>query len=117
MTAQPIRPGDVWILDSDPTRDDERDDEGSDERPVLVVSSRSHLELTNSALASVLSLTSVERSDCPHRVHVSAADSWVITEQVRTVAARRFRRFAPELAPTDEELADVRRALADMLIV
>ncbi|GAB3544721.1 mRNA interferase MazF [Actinopolyspora lacussalsi] len=111
MTAQPISPGDVWIVDLDPVHDEEQ----AGQCPVLVVSSRFHLELTNSALVNALPLTGEERSERSQRVHVAAADSWVATERVHTVAARNLRRFAPELAPTEEELSEVRRALARTL--
>ncbi|SFD68158.1 mRNA interferase MazF [Actinopolyspora alba] len=111
MTAQPISPGDVWIVDHDPVHGEEQ----VGQCPVLVVSSRYHLELTNSALVNVLPLTREERSERSQRVHVAAADSWVVTERVRTVSARNFLRFAPELAPTEEELSEVRRALARTL--
>jgi mRNA interferase MazF len=108
----PIAPGQVWFVDFDPVRGREQ---GKD-RPALVVSSRFHLDLTLGQLISVLPLTSVERRGWVHRVHVSSGGGWVITEQIRTVAADRFRRYAPELAPSDDELGNVRHALAQMLI-
>lgn len=111
MKRAPIRPNEVWFVDFDPVRGHEQ---GKD-RPALVVSSAFHLEITGGSLIAVLPLTSRERSGWLHRPHLKAADGWVITEQVRTVSAQRFRRPAPELAPTDEELATVRRILARML--
>jgi mRNA interferase MazF len=42
---------------------------------------------------------------------------WVITEKVRTVSANRFRRYAPELTLSADELNEVRHVLAQMLIV
>ena len=65
----------------------------------------------------MLPLTSRERRGWLHRTQLSAAGGWVITEQVRTVSAQRFRRPAPELAPSDDELATVRRVLGRMLTV
>lgn len=41
----------------------------------------------------------------------------MITEQVRTLAAQRFRRPAPEIALSNEELAEVQRVLARMLFI
>lgn len=113
MNRPAIRPGDVWFVDFDPVRGHEQ---GKD-RPALVISSQFHLELTESGLVSVLPLTSRERPGWLHRIHVTAAEGWVITEQVRTVAVQRFRRSAPELALTEEELGQVRRVLARMLTV
>jgi mRNA interferase MazF len=51
-----------------------------------------------------------------HRIHVAAGGGWVVTEQIRTVSINRFRRYAAELSLTAEELRDVRRMLAQMLI-
>ncbi len=64
---------------------------------------------------SVLPLTSRERPGWLHRIHVSAGDGWVITEQIRTIAAERFRRPAPEISLSTDELADVQRVLGKML--
>lgn len=68
-------------------------------------------------MITVLPLTSVERAGWVHRVQLANGGGWVITEQVCTVSAQRFRRLAPEIAPTDKELAEVRRVLAQMLTV
>lgn len=106
-----IEPGQVWFVDFDPVRGREQ---GRD-RPALVVSSAFHLELTMGQLVSVLPLTSVERPGWLHRVQL-ASGGWVITEQVRTVSADRFRRYAPELALSPVELAEVGRVLAQMLV-
>jgi mRNA interferase MazF len=106
-----IEPGQVWFVDFDPVRGREQ---GKD-RPALVVSSQFHLALTLGQLVSVLPLTSVDRPGWLHRVRV--ADGWVITEQIRTVSADRFRRPAPEITLTPAELAEVRHVLAQMLTV
>jgi mRNA interferase MazF len=68
-------------------------------------------------LVSVLPLTSVDRPGWLHRIHVAAGGGWVITEQIRTVSADRFRRYAPEITLSREELDDVRHVLAQMLLV
>lgn len=83
----------VWFVDFDPVRGREP---GKD-RPALVVSSGFHLDLTMRELIGVLPLTSVERPGWVHRVRVASGGGWVITEQIRTVAADRFRRYAPEI--------------------
>jgi mRNA interferase MazF len=52
-----------------------------------------------------------------HRVHVVSSGGWVITEQIRTVSADRLRKYAPEIALSEDELDEVRHVLAQMLIV
>lgn len=53
-----------------------------------------------------------------HRVPVGGGGGgWVITEQVRTIAVQRFRRPAAEIMLSDNELAEVKRVLAKMLLV
>lgn len=113
MSLPPIEPGSTWFCDFEPVRGHEQDKD----RPALVVSSALHLQLTGGALVSVLPLTSGERPGWLHRVPVSAGRGWVITEQVRTLTAQRFRRPAPEIALSDDELAEVRRVLAKMLLL
>ena len=103
----------MWFVDFDPVRGREQ---GKD-RPALVVSSRFHLDLTTGHLVSVLPLTTVERRGWMHRVHVASGGGWVVTEQIRTVSADRFRRYAPEIALSKDELDEVRHVLAQMLIV
>lgn len=102
----------MWFVDFNPVRGREQ---GHD-RPALVVSSRFHLDLTRGQLVTVLPLTSVERSGWLHRVHVAAGGGWVITEQIRTVSADRFRRLAPEITLSAGELDEVRHVLAQLLI-
>lgn len=103
----------MWFVDFDPVRGREQ---GKD-RPALVVSSQFHLELTLRHLVCVLPLTSVQRHGWLHRVQVAAGGGWVITEQVRTVSAERFRRYAPQIQLSAAELDDVRRVLAQMLFI
>lgn len=110
MTEREVRPGDVWFVNFDPVRGHEQ----GEDRPALVVSSYFHLEITGGSLVAVLPLTSRERPGWLHRIRIAGAGGWVITEQPRTVSAQRFRRPAPELAPTGAELAEVRRVLARM---
>ncbi|GAB3537222.1 hypothetical protein GCM10027403_20770 [Arthrobacter tecti] len=113
MSKPPIQPGSVWFCDFEPVRGREQ---GKD-RPALVVSSTFHLRLTGGALVSVLPLTSAERPGWLHRIPVANGSGRVITEQVRTIAAQRFRRPATEIALSDDELAEVRRVLARMLFL
>lgn len=112
MTQPALAPGQVWFTDFEPVRGREQ---GKD-RPALIVSSEFHLALTAGQLVIVLPLTTVERPGWLHRV-ATGSGGWVITEQVRTVSATRLRCFAPEIALTADELADVRRVLAHMLTV
>jgi mRNA interferase MazF len=113
VNRPPIEPGQVWFVDFDPVRGREQ---GRD-RPALVVSSHFHLDLTARRLVSVLPLTSVERPGWVHRIRVGSGQGWMITEQVRTVSADRFRRHAPEITLSATELNEVRHVLAQMLIV
>ena len=112
MSRPPIEPGQVWFVDFDPVRGREQ---GND-RPAVVVSSRFHLQLTASRLISVLPMTTVERPGWVHRVRVGSG-GWIITEQIRTVSADRFRRYAPEITLSPEELVQVRHVLSHLLIV
>lgn len=73
------------------------------------------LKLTRGTLVTVLPMTTVEKP-WRHRLPV-AAGGWVITEQVRTVPAQRFRRPAPDIALTDHELSQVSAILARMLML
>ena len=82
-----------------------------------MVSSRFHLGITLGQVVSVLPLTSVERRGWMHRIHVAAGAGWVITEQVRTVSITRFRRYAPEITLSGDELDEVQHMLAQMLTV
>ena len=91
-----------------------RGHEQAGDRPVLVVSSHFHLDLTGGALVTVLPVTSRYRSGWLHRVQLGDS-SWVITEQLRTIATSRLRRRTPELDPDRDALTDVRRVLAAML--
>lgn len=112
MSRPRIEPGQVWFVDFERVRGR---GQGND-RPALVVSSRFHLDLTAGELVSVLPLTSVERRGWIHRVHVKSGSGWVITEQIRTVSANRFRRYAEEITLSSDELNEVRHVLAQMLI-
>ena len=103
----------MWFCDFDPVRGREQDHD----RPALVVSSAFHLTLTGGALVTVLPLTSVQRPGWLHRIRVSTGGGWVITEQVRTLAAQRLRRPAPEITLSKEELGEVQRVLARMLFL
>lgn len=108
-----VEPGQVWFVDFEPVRGREQ---GKD-RPALVVSSLFHLGITMGQLVTVLPLTTVERPDWAHRVHVAAGGGWVITEQIRTVSVRRLRRHAPEIVLTEHERAEVGHVLSLMLTV
>jgi mRNA interferase MazF len=87
----------------------------ADGQPVLVVSSPFHLAVTGNALATVLPLTTRERPGWLHRVAVKGPcpASYVLTEQVRTIAVSRLSGPPHTLQP--EEIAEIRRVLAKML--
>lgn len=101
----------MWFVDFEPVRGREQ---GKD-RPALVVSSHFHLALTTGELVTILPLTTVERPGWLHRVRVAAGGGWVITEQLRTVAASRFRRYAPEIQLSEDERTEVRRILSQLI--
>lgn len=111
MSNSPISPGQVWFVDFDLVRGLEQEKD----RPALVVSSRFHLDITLGRLVSVLPLTSVERRGWMHRIHVASGGGWVITEQIRTVSADRFRRCATEITLSEDELHEVHHVLAQLL--
>lgn len=113
MSQGEIKPGAVWFVDFEPVRGREQ---GKD-WPALVVSSAFHLELTGGELVNVLPLTTRERPGWLHRIWVEAGRGWVITEQLCTVKAARFRRAASEITLTPSELAEVRSVLNRMLLV
>lgn len=112
MNRDACTPGTVWFADLNPTQGREQ----AGDRPVLIVSSSFHLELTGGDIATVLPMTSVHRPGWVHRVRIGES-SWVITDQVRTIATRRLRRRAVDLDPAEAELVDVRRALRMMIDV
>ena len=82
-----------------------------------MVSSRFHLDLTMGQLICVLPVTSAERPGWLHRIRIASGGGWVITEQISTVAAERFRRYAPEIQLSGAELNEVRHVLGQMLII
>ncbi|HEX3812456.1 MAG TPA: type II toxin-antitoxin system PemK/MazF family toxin [Mycobacteriales bacterium] len=110
---RPIQPGEIWFVDFEPVRGREQ---GRD-RAALVVSSPFHLAITMGQLVTVLPLTSVERPGWTHRIAVTTGPGWVITEQIRTVSANRFRRPAPDIRLAENDLAEVRHVLAQMLTI
>ncbi len=112
MSPTTVVPGHVWFVDFDPVRGREQ---GKD-RPALVVSSDFHLAVTHRQLVTVLPLTTVKRGHWVHRVAIESGGGWVITEQIRTVSASRFRRPASHIVVTEAELDDVRYALKKMLM-
>ncbi|UQX10043.1 hypothetical protein [Candidatus Mycobacterium methanotrophicum] len=68
-------------------------------------------------LICVLPLASVERPGWVRRVRVASGGGWVVTEEIRTVAADRLRRYAPEIRLSAAELDEVRHAPGQMPIV
>ncbi len=110
MSQADLVAGTVWFADLDPIRGHEQ----AGDRPVLVMSSALHLTATGGELVTVLPMTNRARPGWLHHVRL-ASGGCVMTEQVRTLARDRFRRRAADLDPDDEEMAEVRSALARML--
>jgi mRNA interferase MazF len=108
-----IRAWQVWWCDLEPTAAREQ----AGKRPVVVVSSAFHLALTHEDLLTVLPLTSRERRQWLHRVPVAggARSSWVITEQLRTIARSRLFGTNPAWVLSPAEIVAVRQMLTRML--
>ncbi len=112
MTA--LAPRQVWWADLDPIQGHEQ----ADGRPVLIVSSRFHLQLTRQTLLSVLPMTTRERSGFLHRVPVAVPGqptSYLLTEQLRTLTADRLAGRTPMWELPIDEIAEVRRVLHRMI--
>ncbi len=109
-----LRPWQVWWYDPDPTVGHEQ----AKRRPGVIVSSATHLRLANGQMLTILPMTTQERPDWGWRVAVTLpgkAPAWVITEQVRTISSRRLAGRTPIGVLSPAEIAEVRRALRDML--
>lgn len=106
-------PWQVWEADLDPVEGREQ----GGRRPVLVVSSPFHLNLTAAALVTVLSLTTAAQPGWLHRVRldVGRTTSYVITEQVRTISRARLVGNSPIKRLNADEIAAVREVLAEMI--
>lgn len=105
-------PWQVWYADLDPVEGREQ----GGPRPVVVVSSPFHLNLTGTALVTVLPLTTAEQPDWLHRVRIDVGKttSYIITEQVRTISRARLT-GTPVMRLDADEIAAVREILADMI--
>lgn len=108
-----LAPWQVWWADLDPTKDREQ----AGRRPVVIVSSALHLGLVRGDLAMVAPITSRERPQFRHRVHVSAGPvpGWVITEQIRTISARRLLDGQPVATLSQQQIGPLRLILAKMV--
>lgn len=102
----PIRPWQVWWVEDQAGR-----------RPAIVVSSRTHLDLVAGALITVVPLTTRERPGWTQRVPVRFGGrvSYAITEQVRTVAARRLVGERPLGTLRQDDIDEVRTVLRWMV--
>lgn len=110
--AVTVEPWQVWWADLDPTQGREQ----AKKRPVVVVSSVFHLQLTARHLVTVLPLTTVERAGWKHHVRIESLSKtgWAMTEQARTISASRLdARPVGRLAA--DEIIEVRRVLGLML--
>lgn len=109
-----VSPWQVWWADLDPVRGHEQ----AGLRPVLVVSSAFHLRLTRATLLTVLPLTTRSRPGLLHRVEIAMPGQptgYVITEQLRSIAADRLTRRRPVYELTPDQIADVRAVLRRMV--
>lgn len=94
-----------------------RGHEQGQDRPALVVSSAFHLEITGGSLTAVLPLASRERSGWLHRPHLKAADGGSSPNKSTPCPHSDSAGPPLNLAPTDEQLATVRRFFARMLML
>lgn len=106
-------PWQVWFADLDPTEGREQ----AGRRPVLIVSSQFHLDLTGSALLTVLPITTTERPGWLQRVEIDirGRTSYVITEQMRTIARVRLVDKGPVKRLDADAIATIREILGAML--
>lgn len=110
----PLAPWQVWWADLNPTRGHEQ----AGHRPVLLVSSDFHLRLTRSAMVTVLPMTTRERPGLLHHLRIEIPGKptgYVLTEQIRTIAAARLTGTAPMWELKDDQISEVRRVLGRML--
>ncbi|MEU8899103.1 type II toxin-antitoxin system PemK/MazF family toxin [Nocardia sp. NPDC048505] len=108
-----IEPWQVWWVDLEPIAGREQ----GRTRPAIVVSSAFHLRLMQRELITIVPLTSVDRPSWRHRVPIDAgakARGWAITEQIRTISARRFTGNRPIGAVPAKQAAELRSVLARM---
>lgn len=112
MPEVSLIPGAIVWADLEPVQGREQ----GGRRPMLVVSSDIHLELVT-RLVTVIPITSKNRH-WPNHIAISpdaglGQESWVMTEQVRTIARERISSRAGTLS--SRALAEVRMWLGDFL--
>ena len=88
-----IEPWQVWLVDFDPV-------EGHDQagtRPAVVVSSEFHLQVSGGRVVTVVPLTGSDRRSMfrPTVLNHNGDRTWVIVDQIRSVATSRFVRSTP----------------------
>ena len=110
-----LAPGQVWRADLEPAEGHEQ----GGRRPVLVVSSQFHIDLTRETVVTVLPFTSRERRTWLHRpfLDVPPVSGWVITEQIRTISTDRLLHSEPLATLTESEIELVQPILRRMLAI
>lgn len=109
-----ITPWQAWWADLDPVRGHEQ----AGIRPVLIVSSPFHLRLTRTTVLTVLPLTTRPRPRLLHRVTVDLPGQrtgYVITEQLRSIAADRLSGERPLYELPPDKIAEIRDVLRRMI--
>lgn len=104
-----IEPWQVWLADLSPSVGSEQDGL----RPVVVVSSPTHLRMQQGRNVLVSPVTSKQR-DWQARVPITnphGEANWVVTEQVRFISTRRFMRTEAWWRLEASEIEQCRRAL------
>jgi mRNA interferase MazF len=112
--SEPVRPGDVWLVDLNPVVGSEQ----AGRRPAIVVSGPLHLALPH-GVVFVVPITSRDRG-LRHQIRISSSSSGLSTlpsfarpEDARAVAYQRLTRHLGTV--TTDELTAVRRILRAFL--
>ncbi len=108
-----IEPWQVWLADLDPIEGHEQ----AGKRPVVVISSDLHLQLTGGRMVTVTPVTSAPQRRA-YRVPITnykGDTNWVLTDQIRTISSSRFLRNAPWWILSQDEIEDVVLALRSMV--
>ncbi len=108
-----LAPWQVWWAALDPIEGHEQ----GGRRPVLIVSSRFHLDLTRSRLVTVVPLTTRQRPGWEHHVPITFAGrtSYAVTEQIRTLSTSRLAGNAPLVMLDASQIATIRPVVTAMI--
>jgi mRNA interferase MazF len=108
-----IEPWQVWLADLDPVEGHEQ----GGVRPVVIISSVSHLRSQQGRSVLVTPVTSRDKRVRNHIpiLNPKGDTNFVMTEQIRYVSTSRFLRSEPWWTLNDPEIIQVRRMLRVMV--